>query len=302
MPAFYGYNPYSSSSSIDSENEFSGIIEGQYYKDKTSLFQRAKNSFITLFSDEPEKKGYNLTLNYGDMMEGDNNKFMTKVRYDFGMINFHTAKLEMTDANSDRWTVPKDIISNGGDFDFKLRMEMLGFQHNKNGEQFHFSFARFDNKSDLYLTTEGESLVFFDKYIQMDMRLPNMNLFGLGERNREFNISSGAWSMWAKGAPVNQTVSYDDGSSGLQTYSVHPFLIAQSSRKGDFIGIFFRNTNSQSPVVYQNTDNTTTLSYITTGGKIETYFFIHNSVKGIVQDYMNIIGKPQLPPFWSFGW
>lgn len=57
--------------------------------------------------------------------------------------------------------------------------------------------------------------------------------------------------MWAKGSNINNdTAQYDDGTTGLQTYSIHPFLVAQSSRKGDYIGIFFRNTNAQVPVTY----------------------------------------------------
>lgn len=97
------------------------------------------------------------------MPEGKNNKFIENVRYDFSMINFHTSRLIMTDDDNARWNVPKDIISNGGESDFKLRMEMMGFQ--LENDPFSYTFSRFDNKSDWYLTTKGQSLVFFDKYI-----------------------------------------------------------------------------------------------------------------------------------------
>lgn len=111
----------------------------------------------------------------------------------------------MTDDDHERWDVPKDIISNGGESDFKLRMEMMGFQLHPS--PWSFTFSRFDDKDDWYLTTRNQSLVFFDKYIQFDTLLPSANIFGLGERNREFNITSGGWSMWAKGAHYdNDTV------------------------------------------------------------------------------------------------
>lgn len=45
-----------------------------------------------------------------------------------------------------------------------------------------------------------------------------------------------------------------------------------------------------------------TLSYITTGGRLEVYYFVHNSIPGIVKEYLSLVGKPMLPPFWAYGW
>lgn len=46
--------------------------------------------------------------------------------------------------------------------------------------------------------------------------------------------------MWAKGADS----PYDDGRGGKQVYGVHPFVLVQGSKKGDFFGIYFRNSNA----------------------------------------------------------
>jgi alpha-glucosidase (family GH31 glycosyl hydrolase) len=66
--------------------------------------------------------------------------------------------------------------------------------------------------------------------------------------------------------------------------------------------MYFRNTNAQSPVIKHNDDGTSILSYITTGGQIDVYFFFKGGPKTIIQQYHNLIGKPSLPPFWSLGW
>ena len=66
--------------------------------------------------------------------------------------------------------------------------------------------------------------------------------------------------------------------------------------------MFFRNSNAQSPLLRYNKDGSSTLSYITTGGQIEVFFFLHGSAKQIIQMYQNFIGNPALPPFWSLGW
>jgi alpha-glucosidase (family GH31 glycosyl hydrolase) len=139
-----------------------------------------------------------------------------------------------------------------------------------------------------------------DKYMQVDFRLPSQRIFGLGERNREFALTEGAWTMWANG----QENPYDDGLGMKQTYGVHPFALVQASEnKNEFVGVWFRNTNAQSPIVqYNTTDGSALLRYITTGGKIHAYFFMQGTAKEIISRYMTVIGKPRMPPFWSMGW
>lgn len=51
--------------------------------------------------------------------------------------------------------------------------------------------------------------------------------------------------MWAK----NNKDLIDDGTGGKQGSGVHPFVLVQSKRKGDFFGIYFRNANAQSPLI-----------------------------------------------------
>jgi len=46
--------------------------------------------------------------------------------------------------------------------------------------------------------------------------------------------------MWAIGldSPV------DDGQGRKGVYGVHPFVLVQTATKGDYIGIYFRNSNA----------------------------------------------------------
>jgi len=139
----------------------------------------------------------------------------------------------------------------------------------------------------------------------MDFNLPSQNVYGFGERIHEFGLQEGAWNMWANG----QASPYDDGLSGRKgTYGVHPFVLVQGKRKDDFYGIYFRNSNAQTPILTFNTnpisgEKTSKLSYITTGGQLEIYFFIHGSALDIIKKYQDVMGaKPKLPPFWSLGW
>jgi alpha-glucosidase (family GH31 glycosyl hydrolase) len=104
--------------------------------------------------------------------------------------------------------------------------------------------------------------------------------------------------MWANG----RETPYDDGMGGKQTYGVHPFALIQTQAKDEWMGIFFRNSNIQSPVITEKLDGNFSLSYVSTGGQLEMYFFTKGSSKEIIQAYHNLIGKPNLTPFWSMGW
>jgi len=139
-----------------------------------------------------------------------------------------------------------------------------------------------------------------DKFIQLDFNVPSQNIYGFGERIHEFALKEGVWNMWAHGQPS----PYDDGTGRKGVYGVHPFMLIQGKRKGDFFGLYFRNSNAQTLIINHNkTDGTSKLSYITIGGQIEIYFFIHGSPKDIISKYQDVMGaKPRLPPFWSLGW
>ena len=89
-----------------------------------------------------------------------------------------------------------------------MRLEMLGF--NLNTAPFSFSFTDVGDQENVFITTDYSSLVFMDKYIQMDMILPSQRLYGFGERIHEFGLGEGSWTMFAKGQDSN----YDDGASG----------------------------------------------------------------------------------------
>lgn len=93
--------------------------------------------------------------------------------------------------------------------------------------EFSFSDKRFDQDV-TYLTTENQTLLMMDKYIQMDFKLSSQRIFGFGERNREFALGEGTWTMWANG----RETPYDDGTGGKQTYGVHPFALVQTSVPG----------------------------------------------------------------------
>lgn len=118
-------------------------------------------------------------------------------------------------------------------------------------DPFGFRFVDPMDSNNVLLTTANQTFIMWDKYMQMDLVLPTRRIYGLGERNREFTLKEGTWTMWANG----QETPYDDGSGGKQVYGVHPFVLVQTAKKGEFMGVFFRNSNAQSPVIRYVNEN-----------------------------------------------
>lgn len=103
--------------------------------------------------------------------------------------------------------------------------------------------------------------------------------------------------MWSQ----DKEHELDHGYGGKQLASMHPFCLIKSGQSDEFLGIFFRSSNAQAPIVrYDKTD--AILSYITTGGNLDINFFFKGSAKEIIANYQQFIGLPKLPPFWALGW
>jgi alpha-glucosidase (family GH31 glycosyl hydrolase) len=178
-----------------------------------------------------------------------------------------------------------------------MKLNSLGFQLHEG--KFGFDFRSFRNKQ-TYITTNDCAFVMMDKYFQMDMVLPSRRIYGLGERNRNFTLDEGTYTMWARHEPVTQV---DDGTTGEgNSNGVHPFVLVQTETKGEFLGLFFRNSDLMSPIVRYTANNTATLSIISIGGNVEIYFLFKGNARNIIAQYQNLVGKPAMPPAWALGW
>lgn len=155
------------------------------------------------------------------------------------------------------------------------------------GETFGFKIVDVMNPGNWLVSTIGQTLLFSDKYIQMDFHLPSQRIYGLGDRIHEFLLNEGAFTMWTSG----QQGQYDDGRGRGGLSGVHPFVLFETANRGVYAGLFFRNANAMTPVLRFNTDGTSTLSFITIGGQLEFYFLGQGSAHSVIQNYQGLIGN-----------
>lgn len=169
------------------------------------------------------------------------------------------------DKGPERWDIPDDIVPKAKS-DFKYRLSSSDFQIRK--DKFSFSLGQDFGPvlgKELLIDTDDRAFIMQDKFIQLDMKVATQKIYGFGERQREFTLGEGAYTMWTNG----QETPYDDGTGGKQIYGVHPFCLIKAKTRDRFFGIFFRNSNAQAVVITHNqTDGSANLSYMTTGGNL----------------------------------
>lgn len=215
-----GFNPYSvDESTIVTENSRkSGVITigsssklSSYY----ATFQRQANE-----ARRAAHESANLTTNVAtaNLPTGVNNMVTSNVRFEFGQVDKSTMYMVLEDNDSQRWEPSYDVVGYRGN-DPNQRLDMSNFDLQLN--PFGFSIGSTYTDETL-ISTKGETVYLMDKYMQADFQLPSQRIYGLGERNREFALSQGTWTMWASGADK----VYDDGQGGFkQGYGVHPFAL-----------------------------------------------------------------------------
>ena len=113
---------------------------------------------------------------------------------------------------------------------------------------------------------------------------PNEYIYGLGERFTAYLKNGQTVNMWNE----------DGGTCTEIAYKNVPFFI--SNRK---YGIL---VNDSGPVSYEiGTEVVSKTQFSIQDEVLEYYFIASNSMKGVIENYTTLTGKPALPPAWSFG-
>ena len=203
-PGGPGYNPYSIAETVDDGKAIKGFLQASSHKAWTHEERRAYTESL----EASDKVG---VLDPRVILEGTNNQLVQNISFEMGTANPHCTYLWMDDAANPRFSPPLDSVNRPNE------AQSIGMRNDMNGmsistkKGFSFKFLDNRNSSNVLLDSEGGNFIMMDKYTQMDMNLPSRRIYGLGERNRNFTLEEGTWTMWANG----QETPYDDGTGGL---------------------------------------------------------------------------------------
>ncbi len=124
-----------------------------------------------------------LSVNSKGIPSGPNNLFARNIEFKMDMNTWRVAHLTVSDADAVRYSIPEMSVPKPK-VDETMRLDMLGFSYNM--DPFYIKFSDPTNPENVFVSTEDQSLVVMDKFIQMDFLLPSQRLYGFGERIHDF--------------------------------------------------------------------------------------------------------------------
>ncbi len=114
--------------------------------------------------------------------------------------------------------------------------------------------------------------------------------FGLGDKSCQLNLKGKKLQNWC-----TDSFGYSKDTDPL--YRAIPFYFGLN--KGIGYGIFFDNTfRTHFDFDEQGKEK---MSFAAEGGEVDYYFFFGPELISVAEQYMQLTGRPELPPIWSFG-
>lgn len=140
------------------------------------------------------------------------------------------------------------------------------------------------------LNTTVAPLFFADQFLQMSASLPSPFVYGLGEHRSTFqhDVQWNTLTMWARDVPPTEKTNL---------YGVHPFYLALEEG-GHAHGFFLLNSNAMDVVLQP----APAITWRTIGGVLDFYVFLGPEPASVVQQYLEVVGRPAMPIYWALGY
>ncbi|KAF5914482.1 hypothetical protein HPG69_016433 [Diceros bicornis minor] len=195
---------------------------------------------------------------------------------------------KITDFNNIRYEVPHENIKlfNGtaGTSNLSYRIEVID-------KPFSIKIMRMSNGRVLLDTSIGP-LQFAQQYLQLSLRLPSANVYGLGEHVHQQYRHNMTWKTW----PIfTRDATPTEGMINL--YGAHTFFLCLEDTSGSSFGVFLLNSNAMEVTLQP----APAITYRTIGGILDFYVFLGDTPEQVVQEYLELVGRPFLPSYWSLG-
>uniref|UniRef100_A0A8C9JFM8 Maltase-glucoamylase 2 (putative) n=1 Tax=Panthera tigris altaica TaxID=74533 RepID=A0A8C9JFM8_PANTA len=195
---------------------------------------------------------------------------------------------KITDMDSKRYEVTLENIDL---LDRTPKTSNLNYHVEVINEPFSFKIIRTSNKRILLDTSIGP-LQFAHQYLQLSFRLPSTSVYGLGEHVHQQYHHDLTWKTW----PIfTRDAAPTKGMINL--YGAHTFFLCLEDTSGSSFGVFLLNSNAMEVILQP----APAITYRMIGGILDFYVFLGNTPEQVVQEYLELIGRPFLPPYWSLG-
>uniref|UniRef100_A0A669EZR8 alpha-glucosidase n=1 Tax=Oreochromis niloticus TaxID=8128 RepID=A0A669EZR8_ORENI len=152
--------------------------------------------------------------------------------------------------------------------------------------------VRREENQKVVFDTRMAPIVFEDQYIQLSAKLPSHNIYGLGEHvHRQYRHDTN-WRTW----PIFTRDSFPNGGTH-NLYGHYPFFLCLEDESGKSFGVFLLNSNAMDVTLQP----APAVTYRTIGGVLDFYIFFGDTPEQVVHEFLELIGKPVIPAYWSLG-
>ncbi|KAM6914546.1 lysosomal alpha-glucosidase-like isoform 2-T2 [Lycodopsis pacificus] len=139
------------------------------------------------------------------------------------------------------------------------------------------------------MNTTVAPLLFADQYLQLSTALASSLVSGLGEHYTSLllDLNWTSLTLWNKDMAPH---------ADANLYGSHPFYIVQEE-DGSAHGVFLLNSNAVEVMLQP----TPALTWVAIGGILDLYVFLGPDPQSVIGQYLQVIGYPMMPPYWSLG-
>uniref|UniRef100_A0A8C8VP34 Maltase n=1 Tax=Pelusios castaneus TaxID=367368 RepID=A0A8C8VP34_9SAUR len=196
-------------------------------------------------------------------------------------------RFKITDPNNKRFEVPHENVKTlGGPAASNLKYDVNILQN-----PFGITLMRKSNGKVLFNTSIGP-LQYADQYLQLSIKLPSSNIYGVGEHVHTQYQHNVNWKTW----PIFTRDAFPNGGTH-NLYGAQTFFLCLEDNSGASFGVFLMNSNAMEFALQP----APAVTYRTTGGILDFYVFLGDTPEQVVQEYLKLIGMPAMPAYWSLG-
>uniref|UniRef100_A0A8C3HYM0 Maltase n=1 Tax=Chrysemys picta bellii TaxID=8478 RepID=A0A8C3HYM0_CHRPI len=196
-------------------------------------------------------------------------------------------RFKITDPNKKRFEVPHENVKA---FDGPAASN-LNYKVNIIQNPFGITVVRTSSSKTLFDTSIGP-LQYADQYLQLSIKLPSSNIYGIGEHVHTQYRHDVNWRTW----PIFTRDAFPNGGTH-NLYGAHTFFLCLEDNSGASFGVFLMNSNAMEFALQPAPAAT----YRTTGGILDFYVFLGDTPEQVVQEYVKLVGMPAMPSYWSLG-
>uniref|UniRef100_A0A3P8ZUI1 alpha-glucosidase n=1 Tax=Esox lucius TaxID=8010 RepID=A0A3P8ZUI1_ESOLU len=203
------------------------------------------------------------------------------------MQTVNRLRFKISDPLSKRFEVPHEHVR-----DHVTQVPgSLNYEIELTHKPFSLKVRRAATKKVLFDTAVGP-LVFADQYLQLSARLPSHNIYGLGEHVHQNYRHDTMWKTW----PIFTRDAFPNGGTH-NLYGHYPYFLCLEDESGKSFGVFLMNSNAMEVTLQP----APAVTYRTIGGVLDFYILLGDTPEQVVQEFLELIGRPVIPPYWSLG-